>query len=125
MKAYSTFVLALLCSLFAGGLSAQIDRSKAPEAGPAPKIKLGTYQSFKLKNGLRVFVVENHKLPVVTFSLQVEVDPILEGEKAGTSELFNSMIMAGTTKRSKVELDEQIDMLVFLIPGEYSTSLQM
>lgn len=111
MKAYSTFLLALLCSLFAGGLSAQIDRSKAPEAGPAPKIKLGTYQSFKLKNGLRVFVVENHKLPVVTFSLQVEVDPILEGEKAGTSELFNSMIMAGTTKRSKVELDEQIDML--------------
>jgi len=111
MKKIYRFLLGLSFFAVVFPSQAQIDRSKAPEAGPAPKIQLGSYQSFKLKNGLRVFVVENHKLPVLTFSLQVEMDPILEGEKSGTSDLFNSMIMSGTTKRTKVELDEKIDML--------------
>jgi len=111
MKKATYFLIAVCVLAFALPGTAQLDRSKAPAAGPAPKIQLGSYQSFKLKNGLRVFVVENHKLPVLTFSLQVEMDPILEGDKSGTSDLFNSMIMSGTTKRTKVELDEKIDML--------------
>ena len=37
--------------------------------GPAPKINLGKPQTFELKNGLKVLVVENHKLPKVTASL--------------------------------------------------------
>ena len=111
MKKATFFLFPFAFLAFAFTATAQLDRSKAPGAGPAPKIQLGSYQSFKLKNGLRVFVVENHKLPVITFSLQVEMDPILEGEKSGTSDLFNSMIMSGTTKQTKVELDEKIDML--------------
>lgn len=111
MKKATFFLFSFAFLAFAFTATAQLDRSKAPGAGPAPKIQLGSYQSFKLKNGLRVFVVENHKLPVITFSLQVEMDPILEGEKSGTSDLFNSMIMSGTTKQTKVELDEKIDML--------------
>ncbi len=52
------FVLALHPS------HAQIDRSQQPQPGPAPKIQLDDPQEFVLKNGLRVLVVENHKLPV-------------------------------------------------------------
>ncbi|WP_155801037.1 hypothetical protein [Pontibacter sp. BAB1700] len=54
-----------------------------PPAGPAPKIELGKYEHFTLKNGLKVYVVENHKLPVVNMSLVLDRDPILEGDKAG------------------------------------------
>ena len=37
------------------------NRSIRPEAGPAPEIQLGSTESFVMDNGLKVFVVENHK----------------------------------------------------------------
>ena len=49
----------------------EIDRSKAPVAGPAPKIQVGQYQSFDLPNGMKVFVVENHKIPTVSALLSI------------------------------------------------------
>ena len=54
---------------------AQVDRSQMPKPGPAPEIHLGKYESFTLTNGLKVFVVENHKLPRVSFSLVVTWTP--------------------------------------------------
>jgi hypothetical protein len=47
-----------------------LDRSIVPQPGPAPKIQIGSYQTFTMDNGLKVIVVENHKLPNVSYSLQ-------------------------------------------------------
>lgn len=90
---------------------AQVDRSKKPEAGPAPEIKIGEYESFKLDNGLQVFVVENHKLPRVAFSLIIDRDPIVEGENAGYVSMAGQLLRRGTTHRTKAEIDEQVDFL--------------
>lgn len=91
--------------------NAQVDRSKAPEAGPAPKIELGDYESFVLENGLQVFVVENHKLPRISFQLTVDYDPIYEGNKAGYVSTAGALLSAGTTNRTKAELDESVDFI--------------
>lgn len=115
MKKILFLVLSLAFSQLA---QSQIDRSKMPEPGPAPKIEIGDYQSFTLKNGIRVFVVENHKLPRVTFNLIIDRDPILEGDKAGYVSLAGSMLREGTVNRSKEELDEEVDF----IGGQLSTS---
>jgi len=64
--------LNVVFTIIASSIFAQVDRSEMPKAGPAPKIDLGETQSFTLDNGLKVFVVENHKLPRVTFSLQLK-----------------------------------------------------
>ncbi len=77
MKKLIIIALAFTCVV----AHAQVDRSKAPKPAPAREIKIGDYQSFALKNGLQVFVVENHKLPRVQFSLQLKNDPILEKRK--------------------------------------------
>jgi len=45
----------------------QLDRSKAPQPGPAPKIQIGDYTKFELANGLKVFVVENHQSVLLLF----------------------------------------------------------
>jgi zinc protease len=90
---------------------AQIDRTKLPEPGPAPEIELGDVASFTLENGLKVFVVENNKLPRVAFSLVLDRDPLLEGEKAGMTGFVGDMLMAGTTSRTKEELDEEVDFI--------------
>lgn len=106
-KIYLNLVLLFMSSL----LVAQVDRSKMPEAGPAPEINLGESQSFTLDNGLKVFVVENHKLPRVAFSLQLDIDPIKEGDKAGAADIAGDLLGKGTKNRSKDELNFSIDFI--------------
>lgn len=100
----------LLAFVFQTGF-AQIDRSTYPEPGPAREIKLGNADSFTLPNGLKVFVVENRKLPRVAFSLVLERDPIFEGDKAGTLSMVGQMMTGGTATRTKDQLDEEIDFI--------------
>ena len=91
--------------------STTLDRSKPPEPGPAPVIQLGTAESFTMDNGLKVFVVENHKLPRVAFSLVLNLDPIYEGENAGYISMAGQMLSRGTTGRTKAQIDEEVDFI--------------
>ncbi|HLT07498.1 MAG TPA: pitrilysin family protein [Cyclobacteriaceae bacterium] len=107
-KPYIFLIIGLLINTVA---IAQIDRTKLPEPGPAPEIKLGEVEQFTLDNGLKVFVVENDKLPRVTFSLVLERDPLVEGDKAGMTSFVGEMLTAGTASRTKDELDEEVDFI--------------
>jgi predicted Zn-dependent peptidase len=104
----TTVIVLFLLSL---GVTAQIDRSQQPKAGPAPKIKMGQPEYFELKNGLKVLVVENHKLPRVNFSLMLDNGPIFEGEKVGVSTILEGMMGNGTNSISKDAFNEEIDFL--------------
>lgn len=111
-KQMKTKILALIALfILSVGVHAQIDRTKQPEAGPAPKINLGKPETFQLKNGLTVMVVENHKLPRVTGSLILDNGPIYEGAKAGVSQITSGMMGNGTTSISKDAFNEEIDFL--------------
>lgn len=90
---------------------AQVDRSKLPASGPAPEIKISDAETFTLPNGLKVFVVKNTKLPRVSFTLVLERDPILEGDKAGLSGFVGEMMMGGTKNRTKDQLDQEVDFI--------------
>lgn len=90
---------------------AQLDRSVRPKPGPAPEIKLGKTESFTLPNGMRVFVVENHKLPMVTFSIQLDIYPELEGDMAGYTTFMSELMTSGTKTRSKDQLNKEIDQI--------------
>jgi len=109
MKNKITIIIALF--LISIGVNAQIDRSKQPKPGPAPKISLENPKEFKLKNGLKVLVVENHKLPRVSFNLTMDRPPVVEGNKAGMSSLLGSMLGNGTTHIAKDEFNEEVDFL--------------
>lgn len=93
------------------GIQAQVDRSKQPQPGPAPKINLGTPESFKLDNGLKVLLVENHKLPRVSMTLTMDNPPHPEGAKAGISTLTGDLLGTGTTSIDKDAFNEEIDYL--------------
>lgn len=101
-----TLVLSLL---FFTGMNAQIDRSQQPKPGPAPKVNIGKPESFTLKNGLKVLIVENHKLPRVRVTLTLDNPPILEGDKMGVKDILSSMMGNGTSKISKDDFNEEID----------------
>lgn len=102
-------ILALSLALSAGAQS--LDRSVRPQPGPAPEIKIGESQSFTLPNGLRVFVVENHKLPVISCDIQLDIRPELEGPRAGYRDMMNELLLSGTKTRSKDKLNEEIDLI--------------
>ncbi|QLE01442.1 insulinase family protein [Galbibacter sp. BG1] len=106
-----TKILSIILLLSIGFTTAQVDRSKQPKPGPAPKINLAEPETFTLKNGLTVMVVENHKLPRVSMTLTIDNSPIVEGEKAGVSSLTGNMLGSGTTTLSKDEFNEKIDYL--------------
>jgi zinc protease len=113
MKQYmKTKISALLILLFmAIGVNAQIDRSVMPKPGPSPKIVLEDPGEFELDNGIKVLVVENHKLPRVSYSLRIDNKPVTEGEKAGVSSILAAMLGNGTTTIPKDEFNDEVDFL--------------
>lgn len=102
--------LIILSSLFLTITMQAQDRSQ-PKPGPAPSINIKKPVSFTLPNGLKVLVVEDHKLPRVSFSLQLDNAPYTEGNKKGVDELTGSLIGNGSMKISKDAFNEEIDFL--------------
>ncbi|MDR1983719.1 MAG: insulinase family protein [Prevotellaceae bacterium] len=88
-----------------------LDRSIQPKPAPANEIKIKDAQIFTLDNGLKVFVVEDHKLPQVYFSFQFDVDKKIYGEKAGVTDVFSSIAGTATTSKTKSELNKAFDLI--------------
>ncbi|NNK17654.1 MAG: insulinase family protein [Maribacter sp.] len=104
-------ILFSILSLFFTVSYAQIDRTQQPKPGPAPKINLEEPNAFELNNGLKVMVVENHKLPRVSMQLTLDNPPIMEGNKAGVGSLTGSLLGNGSTSISKDDFNEEVDFL--------------
>ena len=111
MKMKNKIILLISIFLLSFGANAQLDRSIMPKGGPTPKISLKTPKEFKLKNGIKVLVVEDHKLPRVSYSLRIDNGPILEGDKAGVLSVISAMLGNGTTTIAKDDFNEEIDFL--------------
>ncbi|OYQ31958.1 peptidase M16 [Flavobacterium cyanobacteriorum] len=82
-----------------------------PKPGPTPKVNVGKPQTFTLKNGLKVLVVENNKLPRVSYTLTLDNAPYAEGNKKGVADMLSAMIGNGTKKMAKDAYNEEIDFL--------------
>ena len=100
----------VLSSLFLTLIMQAQDRTQ-PIPGPAPKINIKKPETFSLPNGLKVLVVENHKLPRVSYSLTIDNTPYAEGNKKGVDDLTSSLIGNGSTKTAKDPFNEEIDFL--------------
>lgn len=97
--------------LFTGISNAQLDRSVIPSPAAQKSINLKESEVFTTSNGITVILSENHKIPKVSFDLSMGSDPRIEGIKSGLSDLAGSLIMSGTTNRSKDQLDKEIDYI--------------
>lgn len=86
-------------------------RKNAPQPGAAPSIQIGKAATYELENGLKVIVVENHKLPRVSFRVFADYDPVLEKNAAGYVEMVGELLTKGTTNRSKAQIDEAVDFI--------------
>lgn len=102
------------------------DRTQ-PKPGKSPVINIKSPHTFVMANGLKVMIVENHKLPKVTFNLTIDNAPFAEGNKKGVDELCSSLIGNGSKNISKDNFNEEIDFfganIGFSSQGAYASSL--
>ena len=116
----------VLILLFLTGIMQAQDRPQ-PKPGNPPVVNIKKPQTFVLANGMKVLIVENHKLPRVSFNLTLDNAPFAEGNKKGVDELTSSLIGNGTKKTTKESFNEEIDFyganINFSSSGAYASSL--
>ncbi len=75
----------------------------------AQTYKLPPYEKFKLKNGLTVYLMEQHEVPVINVSVILPAGAIYDGEKAGLASLTATALKHGTKNYDKIKLDVELD----------------
>lgn len=65
---------------------------------PLPELKLPPYEQFKLNNGMTVFLMEDHELPLVSGTLMIRTGSRNEvGDRTGLAGLTGSVLRSGGT----------------------------
>jgi predicted Zn-dependent peptidase len=110
-----------LLSLFLTGLAvtafADIDRTKKPEADPAPAASFPDYRTEVLPNGLKVFVIEDDRKPTITLRLVVRSGSAADGAKKGTASFVASLLNRGTERRDAAAFALETDSIGVKVEG--------
>ena len=77
----------------------------------AQDYKLPAYQKFTLKNGLTVYLMEQHEVPMINLSVILPAGAIYDGDKAGLASITATALKHGTKNYPKAKLDEELDFI--------------
>src|SRR5258706_31200 len=111
MNKFLAFLAAAALAAFSTAVVAQQapDRGKPPALGPAPALSLPAIQKKQLANGLPVWLVELHEVPVVQVNLVVFSgtgdDP---AGKFGAASLTAAMLTEGAGGKSSLQLADDL-----------------
>ena len=87
-------------------------KGKAPVNKDVLKVKLPKAQEGTLQNGLKVIVLEDHKVPIVTMQMVVLSGGLADKpDYRGLASFTASLLREGTSKRTSKEIAEQTDAL--------------
>ena len=79
--------------------------------GPLPEVKIPKYERLTLNNGMVVYLMENHDLPLINGTALIRTGDRLEpGDKIGLAELMGSVMRTGgTTKHTPDQLNDMLE----------------
>jgi zinc protease len=75
------------------------------------KYALPPFIKYKLNNGLTVYLMEQHSVPLIVASAVFDAGAVKDGEKQGLASLTAEALMFGTEKFTKQELESNLDFL--------------
>jgi zinc protease len=85
-------------------------RQQPPAPGPPARFDFPAYKTHTLANGLTVFVIEDHRQPLVSYTLMVNAGGIAHPPaKAGLASMAAELLTQGTTTRSAQDIARAID----------------
>lgn len=73
--------------------------------------KLPEYEKFTLDNGLTVYLMEQHEVPLVYLSYVFPAGYVNDGEKCGLASLTSDAILFGTKNYTKQQIQEKLDFI--------------
>src|SRR4051812_34407715 len=89
-----------------------LDRSRPPQPAPLPKVAFPPFLERTLRNGLSIYIVENHEQPIASVSLYVRAGSILDSSaRPGVASVTSEMLMKGTAKRNALQIADEIDFV--------------
>ncbi|HEY6446037.1 MAG TPA: pitrilysin family protein [Acidobacteriaceae bacterium] len=92
--------------------AAQDWRKNQPVAGPAPALHLPVPTEFTLKNGMKVLLVEDHALPVVSMQLVTRAGSFYDpAGKSGLATLTAQLMGDGTVSRDHTQLADDAEKI--------------
>lgn len=84
-------------------------RAALPKAGAPRSLQQPKLVTFRLKNGIEVFLVERHELPTVTLDLVISGGQTTDAPgKPGTASLCSALLDDGTEKLAKLAFEEAL-----------------
>lgn len=90
----------------------RFDRSVAPVPGPDPSITIPAVWQSEAPNGMKIYGIEQHELPLVTYSLVISGGHTLDDiSKPGNARFTAQMLNEGTKTKTPEELEEAIQLL--------------
>src|SRR5271166_1089543 len=88
------------------------DRSKAPDTGTPPELKLPKLQRATLSNGLKVILAERHEVPLVGFWLNLDAGYAADQfASPGTASMTMALLTGGTKTRTALQISDQQALL--------------
>jgi zinc protease len=88
------------------------DRSKLPETGTPPELKLPKLQHAALSNGLKIVLAERHDVPVVDLSLIVDAGYAADQTASpGTASMTTSLLTGGTKTLNALQISDHLELL--------------
>jgi zinc protease len=104
--------------------SAGADRSKAPDTGTPPELKLPKLQRATLSNGLKVILAERHEVPLVNFTLAADAGFASDASTApGTANLAMQVLTDGTRTRNALQISDELETLGATLSGSSNLDL--
>src|SRR5512140_2383452 len=84
-------------------------RTRQPVAGPPRPFKLPKVKPFPLENGIKVWLVEQHTLPIVSIDLHFDGGSLTDPKgKEGRASVCMAMLTEGTAELDKIQYAEAL-----------------
>jgi zinc protease len=104
--------------------SAGADRSKAPDTGTPPELKLPKLQRTALSNGLKVILAERHEVPLVDFTLASDAGFASDASTSlGRANLAMLVLTDGTRTRDALKISDELESLGATLKGSSNLDL--
>jgi zinc protease len=88
------------------------DRSKTPELGAFPELRLPKLQHAALGNGMKVVLAERHETPLVSFWLVLDAGYAADQSVLpGTAQAAAALLTGGTKTRTALQISDESNML--------------
>ncbi len=88
-----------------------LDRSRAPKPGSPGKVSFPKYFEKRYPNGFKIFVIENHQLPLVTAGFVLKSGAAFDGALPGLGSVTCELLSKGTKTRRATRIAEEIDFM--------------